>query len=107
MHIKKNVCESIISTLLNILGKTKDELNSRLDLKDMGIRCELTPNFEPNQTCLLPACYTLFRMEKNVFYQTLADLKVLEGYCSNFRNRVLMEELKLYGLKSHDYVTLM
>ena len=39
--------------------------------------------------------------------QTLADLKVPEGYCSNFRNLVSMEELKLSGLKSHDYHALM
>ena len=32
MHIEKNVCESIIGTLLNIPGKTKHGLNSRLNL---------------------------------------------------------------------------
>ncbi|RVX18749.1 hypothetical protein CK203_006964 [Vitis vinifera] len=44
MHIEKNVCESIIGTLLNIPGKTKDGLNSRLDLLEMGLRCELGPS---------------------------------------------------------------
>ena len=73
----------------------------------MGLRCELAPRFEPNRTYLLPTCYKLFRIEKKVFYQSLANLKVPEGYCSNFRNLVSMEELKLYGLKSHDYHTLM
>ena len=107
MHIEKNVCESIIGTLLNIPGKTKDGLNSRLDLMDMGLRCELAPRFESNRTYLPPTCYTLSRKEKKVFCQTLAELKVPEGYCSNFRNLVSMEDLKLYGLKSHDYHTLM
>lgn len=32
MHIEKNVCDSILGTLLNIKGKTKDNLNSHLDL---------------------------------------------------------------------------
>ena len=86
MHIEKNVCESIIDTLLNIPGKTKDGLNSRLDLKDMDIRCELAPRLELNQTYPPLACYTLSRMEKKVFYQTLTDLKVPEEYYSNFRN---------------------
>ena len=27
MHIEKNICDSIIGTLLNIEGKTKDTLN--------------------------------------------------------------------------------
>ena len=41
MHIEKNVCDSIIGTLLNIEGKTKDNLNSRLDLQAMVIRRQL------------------------------------------------------------------
>ena len=107
MHIEKNVCESIIGTLLNIPRKTKDGLNSRLDFMNMCLRCELVPRFESNRTYLPPACYTLSRKEKKVFCQTLAELKVPEGYCSNFRNLVSIEDLKLYGLKSHDYHTLM
>lgn len=43
MHITKNVCESIVGTLLDIDGKTKDHLKSRRDLKEMGIRKELHP----------------------------------------------------------------
>ena len=107
MHIEKNVCESIVGTLLNIQGKTKDGLNACLDLMEMGLRSELAPRFEQKRTYLPPACYTLSIMEKKIFCQTLADLKVPEGYCSNFRNLVSMEELKLVGLKSHDYHTLM
>ncbi|KAL8155740.1 hypothetical protein AgCh_000951 [Apium graveolens] len=43
MHIEKNVSESIIRTLLNIPGKTKDGVKARLDLQEMGVRTELTP----------------------------------------------------------------
>ena len=102
MHIEKNVCESIIGTLLNIQGKTKDGLNTRLDLMEMGLRLELAPRFERKRTYLPPACYTLSRMEKKIFCQTLADLKLPKGYCSNFRNLVSMEDFKIVGLKSHD-----
>ena len=38
MHIEKNVCESLIGTLLNIPGKTKDGEKTRLDMAEMGIR---------------------------------------------------------------------
>ncbi|KAL6337725.1 hypothetical protein AAG906_037319 [Vitis piasezkii] len=107
MHIEKNVCESIIGTLLNIPGKTKDGVKSRLDLLEMGLRPDLAPRFGLKRTYLPPACYTLSRKEKKIVLQTLADLKVPEGYCSNFRNLVSMEELKLNGLKSHDYHALM
>ena len=36
-HIEKNVCESIIDTLLNIPRKMKDSLNTWLDMVDMSI----------------------------------------------------------------------
>jgi hypothetical protein len=38
MHIEKNICENFISTIVNIIGKTKDTEKARLDLKDLGIR---------------------------------------------------------------------
>ncbi|XP_049406168.1 uncharacterized protein LOC125869771 [Solanum stenotomum] len=37
MHIEKNVFDNIFWTLLNVDGKGKDNLNSRLDLQEMGI----------------------------------------------------------------------
>ncbi|XP_024196057.1 uncharacterized protein LOC112199248 [Rosa chinensis] len=43
MHIEKNVCDSIIGTLFNIPGKTKDGVAARLDMVDMGIRTGLAP----------------------------------------------------------------
>ena len=38
MCIEKNVVDNIIGILLNLDGKTKDNLKARQDLKDMGIR---------------------------------------------------------------------
>ena len=64
MHIEKNVYESIIGTVLNIPGKTKDGVKSRLDLLEMGLRLGLAPMFGLKQTYLPPSCYTLSRKEK-------------------------------------------
>ena len=65
MHIKKNVCESLIGTLLNIPSKTKDGENVRLDMVAMGIRESLKPISEEGKRTFLPvACYTLSRSEK-------------------------------------------
>ncbi|CAH9081963.1 unnamed protein product, partial [Cuscuta epithymum] len=64
MHVEKNVCDSIIGTLLNIPGKTKDGLNSRLDLVQMGIREELAPQPRGKRMYLPPACHTLSKEEK-------------------------------------------
>jgi hypothetical protein len=35
MHIEKNICESILGTLMNIEGKTKDTVKARKDLQLM------------------------------------------------------------------------
>ncbi|KAA0062133.1 transposase [Cucumis melo var. makuwa] len=43
MYIEKNVCMNIVGTLLDISGKSKDGMNSRLDLVEMNIRPELAP----------------------------------------------------------------
>ena len=75
MHIEKNVCESIIGTLLDIPGKTKDGLNSRLDLMEMGLRGELGPMFESNRTYLPLACYTLSKVEKKVFLSSFIPIE--------------------------------
>ena len=47
MHITKNVCESLLATLLNMPEKTKDGPKARADLLSMGIREELHAN-RPN-----------------------------------------------------------
>ncbi|GJR51327.1 putative reverse transcriptase domain-containing protein [Tanacetum coccineum] len=40
MHVEKNVAKSIVGTLLHVLGKTKDGLNARLDLAELGVKPE-------------------------------------------------------------------
>lgn len=107
MHTEKNIGESIVGTLLNVPKKTKDGYNSRKDLEDLGMRPELAPKENGKNAYLPPACFTLTKEEKIKLCKTLSKLKVPEGYCSNFKNRVSMTDLKLYGLKSHDYHMLM
>jgi hypothetical protein len=107
MHIEKNVFDSLIGTLLNVPGKSKDGLNARLDLVSMKIRSELAPVMKGNRKYLPPAAYTLSRKEKVVFCKFLDNIKVPEGFSSNIRNLVSMKDLKLRGLKSHDCHVLM
>lgn len=102
MHIEKNVCESIVGTLLGIEGKSKDGLAARLDLKPLNMRSELEPKIENGRTKLPAASFTLSKEEKTRFCKTLSVIKVPDGYSSNIRNRVSMQDLKLYGMKSRD-----
>ncbi|GJV78813.1 putative transposon, En/Spm-like protein [Tanacetum coccineum] len=107
MHVEKNVAESIVGTLLHVPGKTKDGLNARLDLAELGVKPELFAMQDEDKTTLPPAGYTLTNAEKDIFCETLHNIKVPEGYCSNFSSLVNLKDRKLIGLKSHDYHMLM
>jgi hypothetical protein len=59
MHIEKNICESIPGTLLGIPGKTKDSINARLDMEDIGIRKHLHLKRDGDSYSAPPAPYTM------------------------------------------------
>jgi len=107
MHVEKNVCDSIIETLLNIKGKTKDGINARKYLVEMGVWLELQPKPHGKRTYLPPTCYTLSKPEKISFCKCLRGVKVPQGYSSNIKSILSMDDLKLMGLKSHDCHVLM
>ncbi|XP_056695469.1 uncharacterized protein [Spinacia oleracea] len=108
MHIEKNVFDSLIGTLLNMPGKTKDGLNARSDLEELDIRKELHIVEETGKRKYLPpAAYTLSKKEKIELCTSLAGVKVPEGYSSNISSLVSVENTKLVGLKSHDCHVLM
>ncbi|KAG8480296.1 hypothetical protein CXB51_024722 [Gossypium anomalum] len=84
MHIEKNVYENIIGTILNVDGKSKDNLQSRLDLVDMRIRRDLHPQVLPNGKYRLPpSIFSMSKKEKEVFCMVLKDIKVPDAYASN------------------------
>jgi hypothetical protein len=54
-------CDSVLGTLMNIDGKTKDIYKERLDLREMGIRKELHLQRNGATTMMPLAKYTLTR----------------------------------------------
>jgi hypothetical protein len=82
MHIEKNVCESLLRTLLNTNGKTRDHGHAGADLKKMGIRLELWLDDSVKGTKLPTSCITLLKHEKE-FCGFLKKLKVSTGYSMN------------------------
>ena len=108
MHIEKNVYENIVGTILNVDEKSKDNLQSRLDLVQMGIRPDLHPNPLSNGKYRLPpSIFSMSKTEKEVFCMVLKDIKVPDAYASNISRCVSVKDRRLYSLKSHDYHILM
>ena len=66
MHVEKNVSDAILSTLIQST-KSKDGLNARQDLEDMGIRSNLHSQVRGKRKYLPPIAYWLSKVEKNIF----------------------------------------
>ncbi|XP_015167842.1 uncharacterized protein [Solanum tuberosum] len=81
MHIEKNICDNIMGTIMNVKGKTKDTINTRLDLKEMNIRPELHPIQRGEKVEVPTACYTLSPEDKHKLCLFLKNLKVPDGAC--------------------------
>ena len=108
MYIEKNVVNNIIDTLLNLDGKTKDNLKTRQDLKDMGIRSKFhLENVRNDQTCMPHACYHMNASEKDSFLQVLKGVRVPNGYSSNISRCIKLKEHKISRMKGHDNHILM
>lgn len=103
MHLEKNVCENFIGTLLDILGKTKDGLNARLDLVQLGDRENLHPIVDSEGKQSIPdAPFTMTRAQKEILCSVIQNLRTPDGYASNISRCVNMKDCTLNGLKSHD-----
>jgi hypothetical protein len=77
MHIEKNVMDNIIGTLLDMNGKTKDNLKACKDLHKMGLRLELHLITKDNGRTYMPAaCYTMSNVDKSNFLKVLKNVKV-------------------------------
>ncbi|XP_074356030.1 uncharacterized protein LOC141695703 [Apium graveolens] len=107
MHIEKNVCDSLVGTLLNLKHKSKDSEASRLDMMEMGVGTDLAPEVGEKRTYLPPSSFTLTKAEQRKVLKSLSSMKLPYGHSSNIRNCVSMEDLKIFGMKSHDFHVLL
>jgi hypothetical protein len=83
MHIEKNICESLLGTLLDISDKSKDSEKARLDLQELGIRKDQHPDLnEKGKYEMPPALYTLSRGQKKIMCNFLQDVKMSDGYAA-------------------------
>ena len=99
MHIEKNVFENVFNTVMNIEGKTKDNIKAREDLVMFCRQKELEKNANgkyPKANC------TLDKIGKQVICEWVKNLQFPDGYVSNMGRCVDLKKYKLFGMKSHD-----
>jgi hypothetical protein len=102
MHIEKNICESLIATILNIPRKTMDTIKARLDLKDLEIKKKLQFR-DTGDSCQMPhAWYTLSKEQKKAYYDFLREVNFPDGFASNISRCLNADGTKVQCLKIHD-----
>ncbi|XP_058784764.1 uncharacterized protein LOC131659614 [Vicia villosa] len=93
MHIEKNIFDSIVGTLLDILGKTKDHIKARYDLQEMGIRERLHPReIGGGRSEFEKACFSMTPHEKSIFCGVIKAAKLPDGAASNISKCVQVGE---------------
>nr|XP_016485194.1 PREDICTED: uncharacterized protein LOC107805637 [Nicotiana tabacum] len=97
-----NQLDSLEDIKFDMEGKTKDNLNARRYLKEMGIRKDLHPTQRDGKWYYPAACYTLSPDEKSKVCKFLKTIKVPDGYSSNLSLCVKLEDRQIYGMKIHD-----
>jgi hypothetical protein len=66
MHVQKNMFESLIGTLLDMKGKTKEGLNSRIDMVQLDIKKNFTLFFKKMGSTISRQQATTSTMMKNM-----------------------------------------
>jgi hypothetical protein len=98
MHVEKNVCKSLLGTLLNTNGKTRDHGHTWADLKKMGIRPELWFDDSVKGIELPTSCITLSKYQESCGF--LKNMKVPSSYSTNMYYDQLQE---IWELDFHDF----
>ncbi|KAI5318328.1 hypothetical protein L3X38_038036 [Prunus dulcis] len=102
MHVEKNVFDTLVGTILDIEGKTKDTIKARLDLERMGIRRGLWMNRDSDKARRDLAFFSMKPNDKKEFLNFVSSVKFPDGYASNIARCVNVDGGKFTGLKSHD-----
>jgi hypothetical protein len=108
MHVEKNVCESLLGTLLNMDEKTNDHGHAWANLKKLGIRPELWLDDLVKGMELPTSCITLLRHEKKEFCEFLKNVNVPFSYSTNISRLISFPDLKVApDVKFYDYHVLL
>jgi hypothetical protein len=103
MHIEKNVFENIFNTVIDVKGKTKDNIKARLDVALFCNRQNMELVRDESRVAKPRASFVLKKNTQLLVYKWLKSLRFPDGHGSNISRLVNMEECRLYGMKSHDY----
>ncbi|KAI5334218.1 hypothetical protein L3X38_024351 [Prunus dulcis] len=80
MHVEKNVFETLMGTILDIEGKTKNTIKARLDLERMGIRRGLWMNRDSDKARRDLAFFSMKPNDKKDFLKFVSSGKLRNDF---------------------------
>ena len=103
MHVEKNVFDNIFNTVMDIKGKTKDNVKARMDLKEYCRRRELELQEQNNGTVYKPKAKFTFNIDKKrAVCEWVKQLRMPDDYASKLDRSVDVRDGRIFGMKSHD-----
>ena len=107
MHFEKNVFHQVINTIMDVKGKTKDDVNARRDLaarcKRKKLHIQTSEHDDGGRTeIVLNAPYVIGKNKVKALCEWLKELKLPGGYVSNLSLCVYGKNGKLHNLKCHN-----
>ena len=102
MHVEKNVFDTLVGTILDIEGKTKDTIKAQIDLEKMGIRPGLWMMRDGDIARKKLASFSVKLDKRKEFLQFLSFVQFSDRYASNISRCANVDEAKFSSLKSHD-----
>jgi hypothetical protein len=82
MHIEKNICGSILGTLLKLDGKCKDRKNAQLDMEHLRVRPDQHPVIKDDKYTLPSVLYELDKDVRESLCEFLYGVKMPDGVSS-------------------------
>jgi len=102
MHIEKNMFENIFNTVMDVKGKTKDNIKARLDIALYCNRKNMELVYDESRVAKPRASFMLEKNAQLLVYKWLKSLRFPDGHASNISRLVNIEDCRLYGMKSHE-----
>ncbi|KAI5317622.1 hypothetical protein L3X38_037329 [Prunus dulcis] len=88
MHVEKNVFDTVVGTILDIEGKTKDTIKTHLDLERMGIRRGLWMNRDSDKARRdLAFFFCMKPNDKKEFLKFVSSIKFPDGFLHKYDPR--------------------
>jgi len=94
--------ENIFNTVMDVKGKTKDNIKARLDLALFCNRKNMELVCDGSWVAKLKASFLFEKNAQLLVYKWLKSLRFLDRHASNISRLINIEECILYGMKSHD-----